>query len=335
MIIFVWGAGFAARELLEKELADIRISAFIDKSVRKLDGYMVYSPEEAAKLEYDAIIVATGYAQEIYKEACELGYDMSKFIFVYNNYFFTDMNSNYGLAEEILGKSYTEIIRNRYHVIRGMLVDETRSPEIYMGGGIGNWHEDMFHDDYNRLRTFELVVEQIRSENVSGAVAELGVFQGEFAKHINAAFSDRACYLFDTFEGFRACEAEEEKQIGNCGDAFIQRFKDTSEETVLRKMPVPDKIVCKKGLFPESLEGLEDEFAFVSLDVDFEQAILDGLEYFYPRLSRGGYIFVHDYNSNALKGVRNAIKKYELKNGVSIAKVPIPDLCGTLVITKI
>lgn len=202
------------------------------------------------------------------------------------------------------------------------------------GGGYKGRHEDMFADDYNRIRTFELVVEEIREKNIPGAVAELGVFKGEFAKYINDAFPQKTCYLFDTFEGFRSSEAEEEKISGNCGDAFIERFKDTNEEAVLRKMPVPEKIVCKKGLFPESLDGLEDTFSFVSLDVDFEQAIYDGLEYFYPRLNEGGYIFVHDYNSSTLKGVRNAIQKYEKVNGLKLAKVPIPDLCGTLVITK-
>lgn len=193
---------------------------------------------------------------------------------------------------------------------------------------------DMYADDYNRIRTFELVLEEIRKQNVPGSVAELGVFKGEFAKYINAAFPERTCYLFDTFEGFRDSEAIAEKQAGNCGNAFIERFKDTTEAAVLGKMPVPEKIVCKKGLFPESLGGLEDTFAFVSLDVDFEQAINDGLEYFYPRLNEGGYIFVHDYNSSTLKGVRNAVNRYEDDNKLKLAKVPIPDLCGTLVITK-
>ena len=67
-------------------------------------------------------------------------------------------------------------------------------------------------------------------------------------------------------------------------------------------MPNREKIICRKGLFPESLNGLEENFAFVSIDVDFEQAIFDGLEYFYPRLNRGGYILIHDYNSATLKG---------------------------------
>ena len=35
-----------------------------------------------------------------------------------------------------------------------------------------------------------------------------------------------------------------------------------------------------------------------------ENSIYEGLKYFYPRLSLGGYIFVHDYNSS-LYGVEN------------------------------
>lgn len=291
-----------------------------------------FYPHEAVKLSYDVIIVATGYANEIYRQALELEFDLSKFIFVYNNYFYNDMNQNYELAGKVFTAEYVEIMKSRYHVIRGMLLDEKVPSEFW--GGRQNRHEDMFSDDYIRIRTFELIIQEIREKNISGAVAELGVFQGEFAKYINAAFPLKKCYLFDTFEGFRSSEAEKEKKAGNCGEAFIKRFKDTNEDLVMSKMPFPERVVCKKGLFPESLGGLEDTFSFVSLDVDFEQAIYDGLDYFYPRLNEGGYIFVHDYNSDSLKGVRNAVKEYENKNGIRLAKVPIPDLCGTLVITK-
>ena len=192
----------------------------------------------------------------------------------------------------------------------------------------------MYSSDYNRLRTFEVVVSEIQENYVDGAVAELGVFKGEFAKYINGAFPDRKCYLFDTFEGFRRQEEIREKSLGNCGDAFIRRFKETSVKSVLEIMPNPDKIICVPGLFPESLNDLEDIFAFVSIDVDFEQSIFDGITYFYPRLCSGGYIFIHDYNSSTLKGVKNAVKRYELENKIRLSKVPIPDLCGTLVITK-
>lgn len=98
-------------------------------------------------------------------------------------------------------------------------------------------------------------------------------------------------------------------------------------------MKYKETIVIKKGLFPESLNGLEDKFAFVSIDVDFEESIYNALAYFYPRLNPGGYIFIHDYNSN-LHGVEKAVDNYEVKSGIQLAKVPLCDVCGSLVITQ-
>ena len=67
--------------------------------------------------------------------------------------------------------------------------------------------------------------------------------------------------------------------------------------------------------------------------MDFEESIFEGLKYFYPRLEKGGYIFVHDYNSD-LYGVERAVNRYEVEMGMLLSKVPICDANGTLVITK-
>lgn len=72
---------------------------------------------------------------------------------------------------------------------------------------------------------------------------------------------------------------------------------------------------------------------FVSIDVDLEQPIYDGLDFFYPRLEKGGYIFIHDYNGPLL-GVERAVDRYERGNGIMLCKVPICDVEGSLVITK-
>ena len=140
-------------------------------------------------------------------------------------------------------------------------------------------------------------------------------------------------YLFDTFEGLRKEEADNEKSAGNMGKSEAAAYANTNIERAMGIMPCPEKVIIKKGLFPESLGGLEDRFSFVSLDVDFEQSIYDGLDYFYPRLSSGGYIVVHDYNSY-LHGVKKAIDRYERDHG-RIVGVPIPDAAGSLVIEKV
>lgn len=53
-----------------------------------------------------------------------------------------------------------------------------------------------------RVATMRLLAEQIHELEIPGDAAELGVYRGDFAVHINAAFPDRLLHLFDTFEGF-------------------------------------------------------------------------------------------------------------------------------------
>lgn len=186
------------------------------------------------------------------------------------------------------------------------------------------------HLGYVRISTLELIAEEIRQNNVAGAVAELGVYRGDFARYINEAFPERTLYLFDTFEGF----SKKDILIEEAHDYSpgTQDFSDTSVGMVLDKMIRPENCIIKKGYFPDSLEGLEDDFAFVSLDADLYQPIFEGLKYFYPRLSKGGFIFIHDYNNAEYKGVKKAVTDYCNEQGVPF--VPICDPWGTAVIAK-
>lgn len=227
-----------------------------------------------------------------------------------------------------MGKDYAEIVRNRYHVIRGV---EAFGQLCFSDSSYGEM--DYFATDYVRVKCFELAVKEIRKRQLPGNVAEVGVFRGEFAQYINWAFPDRKLYLFDTFDGFDANEALRELKNGNCTEAFVEAYKNTDIDTVLSRMTYLDNIVIKQGYFPESLNGLEDRFCFVSIDVDFEESIFSCLEYFYKRLIRGGYIFIHDYNSN-LRGVEAAVDRFEQENNIWLNKVPLSDKSGTLVVTK-
>ena len=80
------------------------------------------------------------------------------------------------------------------------------------------------------------------------------------------------------------------------------------------------------------MESLEDTFAFVSLDCDWEESLYQGLKYFYPRLREGGYIMVHDYN-NVLECAKKALQRYEKECG-RVPKVPICDAQGSIILTK-
>jgi O-methyltransferase len=188
----------------------------------------------------------------------------------------------------------------------------------------------VFSGDYVRYSSLELVAQEINNNGLKGNVAEVGVFRGEFARHINTAFPDRKLYLFDTFEGFNDADVrveEKNKYTKNMDD-----FSNTSIDLVLNKMKYKDNVIIKQGYFPETAKGIKDTFAFVSIDTDLYEPIYNGLKFFYPRLSKGGYIFIHDYNNENYSGAKVAVRKFCKEN--KIPYFPLSDAAGSAVILK-
>ena len=315
--VYIWGTGRIAGNIIGSDIKLESITAFIDNDINKqlFMGKKVFRPEEMLSIQYDAILIAVLDDEQIMKQCISLHFEMDKVIELYGNIKTIDTNHDYDFIKKIVGVKLANKIKKRFCLIRTMMTDTDFNVDR-----ISKEANIVLMSDYVRVKTFELVVSEISSGNVPGNVAELGVFKGDFAQFINVAFKDRILYLFDTFNGFNDHDVKNEIQQGNCSEAFVETYKSTCLETVMRKMQHPDKVIVKAGLFPESLNGLEDSFAFVSLDCDFEKPILDGLAYFYPRLSTGGYIFIHDYNSR-LGGVRNAVRKFEVESGQRLCKV--------------
>lgn len=145
--------------------------------------------------------------------------------------------------------------------------------------------------DYFRYAAMALALERIEHEGIPGAIAEVGVYRGETSRFIRTIRPDRTLYLFDTFEGF----PESHLDTFQYRDS---RFKDTSLEAVQAALGDGGQVVIRKGLVPDTLAGLEREkFAFVLLDLDLHLPTVQSLDFFYPLLSPGGYLIVHDYNS--------------------------------------
>jgi O-methyltransferase len=152
------------------------------------------------------------------------------------------------------------------------------------------------------------------------------VYKGFFARCINQLLPDRTLYLFDSFEGFSS--------DANASASFQAAHENTAAEKVLSILPHPEKAVIKVGFFPASLQGMEDRFCFVSLDVDFYQTTLDGLRWFWPRMEKGGYLMLHDWGSPKLPGVARALSDYERELGATLHAVPLCDVGGSLIICK-
>ena len=116
------------------------------------------------------------------------------------------------------------------------------------------------------------------------------------------AKGDRDLHLFDTWEGLP------EPTDADRGSGFRNRDYVASMQETSKYLSGYSGVHFYQGLFPATADRIRDlKFSFVHLDVDLHVATVEGLEFFYPRMSRGGVIISHDYYS---PGVRTAVDEF-------------------------
>jgi O-methyltransferase len=178
------------------------------------------------------------------------------------------------------------------------------------------------YPDKVRFFNFWFQVERLRKESVAGAFAELGVYKGDSALLLHLMDPERTFHLFDTFEGFRQQDLENE--TGKAATYTTKNFADTSLQKVQARLK-NRMFQFHKGNFPDTTSGLKDEpFALVNMDADLYNPTKAGLEYFYPRLSPGGIIIIHDYNPE-WPGIMSAVDNFAASIPEPIIVMPDQD----------
>jgi len=188
-------------------------------------------------------------------------------------------------------------------------------------------HEDILdYRDYHRYATIALALSRVEAEAIPGALAEAGVYQGYASRFIHRIAPQRRYYLFDTFAGFHRDDLE--------AGVVDLRFRDTSLEGVLRTIGDATNIEPRPGRVPETFAGLEEErFAFVLLDMDLHRPTLSALAFFYPRLSPGAYLMVHDYhNPESDWGCKRAVDEFMADKPEGV--VELADMWGSVVFRR-
>lgn len=183
-----------------------------------------------------------------------------------------------------------------------------------------------------RAGTMRLLAEQIEELSLPGDLAELGVYRGDFAALLLAAFPGRKLHLFDTFTGFSERDVEMERAEG-LSQARAGDFSQTSQALVAARLAAPERAVFHAGWFPESFRGCEAlRFAFVSLDADLYAPTAAALPLFWERLSPGGALLVHDVNGTQFSGAGKAVREFCAAQ--KLLPLPICDLHGSVVLRK-
>jgi O-methyltransferase len=217
-------------------------------------------------------------------------------------------------------------VHGNYHLVRGM-ADRAAQPDTRRFAEAAPW---TITTDFVRDGALELICREIGDLGIEGELAELGVFRGDFAWLMSTYLSDRRVHLFDTFEGFE--ESDMRRDEGRV-HTFIN-FTATDPERVRARFADPALVDMHIGHFPATAADIADDvrFALVSIDADLYAPVLAGLNWFYERLSPGGYVMVHDYNNAAFAGARVAVREFQQASGATV--IPLPDWSGTAVIAR-
>jgi O-methyltransferase len=192
------------------------------------------------------------------------------------------------------------------------------------------WFELVAYDGLGDSETFRATYDIVMSllrNNVPGEFVECGVYKGAHAAIMARAIMDtweanartnweRAdtgmwsgprVHLFDSFAGIPAPGLHDTELLrhGNKGGESAFSLQGVIDKMKLWGIP-PELLVYHVGLFERTVAGATEieQIAFLRLDGDLESSTAVCIDYFYSRVSRGGYICVDDFN---LAGCRKAV----------------------------
>lgn len=168
---------------------------------------------------------------------------------------------------------------------------------------------------------FQIVNSQNKDLILTGNVAECGCWQGQSAHGIASIlkklnFTNRFI-IFDSFQGLSDLGTEDQHElIKMTPEQEIQQKNSfaASLDLVKNNLREFDFIDYYEGWVPSRFaEVANNKFSFVNIDVDLYQPIKDCLEFFYPRMLKGGCIFLDDYGMSQFPGAKTSVDEF-LKN---------------------
>jgi O-methyltransferase len=136
---------------------------------------------------------------------------------------------------------------------------------------------------------------------LDGDIAELGVYKGGSSAGMALLAPKKTLHLFDTFEGMREPQFDEPHSKGD--------FADTTEQSVRSLFDPNFSLKIHRGWFPETItdELRDTRFCFVHIDGDFYETTRDAINFFWPRLVKGGIMVFDDWEWHACPGVKRAL----------------------------
>ncbi len=207
---------------------------------------------------------------------------------------------------------------NRLWPIRGRkpgVIYETEN-DYHRLYNIGLKKTQMTDNPMRRMR-FYTILQAVRNvANVEGDACEAGCFRGLSAWLAAGEFQrlgrKLTFHICDSFEGLSEASELDAPLFPkkNPQQGGSSKFA-CDQEQVSANLSEYDFIKYHKGWIPAQFSNLSDlNFCYVHIDVDLYEPTRDSMEFFWPRLNRGGVVLLDDYGTTRYPGARRAIDEY-------------------------
>ena len=178
---------------------------------------------------------------------------------------------------------------------------------------------------YKQLRHYSLqeLVCHVMQQRLIGDFVECGVWKGHSAYIISSILSKNGFkgdfHIFDSFEKGLSKKIEKDKNLKNeLTEQQVQeesRMFSSTQEEVSACLSRFKFVHLYKGWIPSRFNEVEDrQFAFIHIDVDLYEPILESLNFFFPKLIKGGVIVLDDYGITQFPGAKKAVDEFLEKN---------------------
>lgn len=147
--------------------------------------------------------------------------------------------------------------------------------------------------------------------DVSGDVAELGVYRGHSALVLCEELPDAHIHLFDTCSGLPRSQYTPEFDLSQ---NLPGKFSCTRER-IAEKLAEFRNWTLHVGVFPET--AIDVPLRFMHVDCDYYVPCLAACEWAWPRLETGGIILFDDYGFGSCPGVMRAVNEFIQREDLS------------------
>ena len=174
--------------------------------------------------------------------------------------------------------------------------------------------------DRTELRVILRELQKVLAAGAPGDVVELGCYVGTTSLFLQRLLTDtgKTLHVYDSFAGL---PPKAQQDVSPAGEQFKQGELTASKAQLIKYfkqagLPLP---VIHKAWFEQLTRAdTPDVICFAFSDGDFYTSILASLKVVWPKLAPGAIVIVDDYHTEALPGVRQALKEWSKDHSFTV-----------------